>query len=383
MTVLPTDTTARPGPLRVGPLEVWPPVVLAPMAGVTDAAYRRVCRRFGGGLYVSEMVNARGLVEGGTRSWELAAFDPDETPRSIQLYGTDPATVGAAVARLVGEGRVDHVDLNVGCPARKVTRHGGGAGLAARPHLLAALVAAAVRAAGPVPVTVKMRLGLDAERLTYLEAGRVAEDQGAAGVALHGRTAEQHYAGSADWAAIGRLKAEVRTIPVLGNGDVWTAADALRMIAETGCDGVVVGRACLGRPWLFGELDAAFAGRPIPAPPPLGLVVDTVAEHAALLAQRLGEARGLRDLRKHLGWYLAGYPVGGDARRALMGATSLAGLRRLLDGLDRTVLAPPGSERLPRGRQDGPHRVVLPEGWLDPRADAPPAAGAEPAVSGG
>ncbi len=198
-------------------------MVLAPMAGVTNAAFRRLCRQFGAGLYVSEMVNARGLAEGGERSWELAAFDPDESPRSIQLYGTDPAAVSAAVSLLIDGARVDHIDLNFGCPVRKVTRHGGGAAVPVRPALLASIIAAAVAAAGPVPVTVKMRLGIDHELLTYLEAGRIAQDQGVAAVSLHARTAAQLYSGRADWTAIARLK-QALDVPVLGNGDVWTAA---------------------------------------------------------------------------------------------------------------------------------------------------------------
>src|SRR4051812_24090659 len=239
-TTNPTDEREF-APLAIGPLRVWPPVVLAPMAGVTNAPFRRLCRRYGAGLYVSEMVNARGLVEGGAKSWQLAAFDEDESPRSIQLYGTDPAAMGAAVRRLVDEAGVDHIDLNFGCPVRRVTRHGGGAALPLKPRLFAAVVGATVAAAGPVPVTVKMRLGVDDGLLTYLDAGRAAEDAGAAAIALHARTAAQLYSGRADWSAIARLKAACR-VPVLGNGDVWQADDAIRLLRETGADGVVIGR---------------------------------------------------------------------------------------------------------------------------------------------
>ena len=249
-------------PLALGSLSVWPPVVLAPMAGVTNAPFRRLCRRYGAGLYVSEMVLADALLHGSARTVRMVTFNDDESPRSVQLYGSDPATVGQAVRTLVGEGRVDHVDLNFGCPARKVTRKGGGAAVPLKPRLLAAIIAAAVTAAAPegVPVTVKFRKGISDDLLTFLTTGRVAEAEGAAAVALHSRTVEQHYAGEADWAAIAELKGAVTSIPVLGNGDIWEAGDALAMLAATGCDGVVVGRGCLGRPWLFADLVAVLNG---------------------------------------------------------------------------------------------------------------------------
>ncbi len=375
---------ATPGefaPLPIGALEVWPPVVLAPMAGVTNAAFRRLCRRFGAGLYVSEMVNARGLAEGGERSWELAAFDSDESPRSIQLYGTDPASVAAAVTLLVDAAHVDHIDLNFGCPVRKVTRHGGGAAVAVRPALLASIIGAAVGAAGSVPVTVKMRLGIDRDLLTYLEAGRIAQDQGVAAVSLHARTAAQLYSGRADWTAIARLK-EALDVPVLGNGDLWTAPDALARMRQTGADGVVIGRGCLGRPWLFRDLADAFAGHePRPAPP-LGEVAALLVDHARLLVAHRGERPGMRDLRKHTGWYLTGYPVGGEVRRALATVDTLAQLEALVAGLDptRRPLDEPGI----RGTQSGPQTVTLPANWVRDRLDdTPPLVPAAVGASGG
>ncbi|MGH3096137.1 MAG: tRNA dihydrouridine synthase DusB, partial [Streptosporangiales bacterium] len=237
-------------PLKVGPHLVWPPVELAPMAGVTNAPFRALCREHGAGLYVSEMVTARALVEQNPATMRMVTFGPEERPRSVQLYGVEPGVVGRAVSLLVEQDLADHVDLNFGCPVPKVTRRGGGAALPYKRPLLRAIVRAAVQAAGSLPVTVKMRKGIDEENLTYLDAGRIAEDCGAATVALHARTAAQHYSGQADWSAIARLK-EAVTIPVLGNGDLWEAADAIAMRRQTGCDGVVVGRGCLGRPWLF------------------------------------------------------------------------------------------------------------------------------------
>ncbi|MEX1217287.1 MAG: tRNA dihydrouridine synthase DusB [Acidimicrobiales bacterium] len=374
--------------LTIGPITVDPPVVLAPMAGVTNSAFRRLCRRYGAGLYVSEMVNARGLLEGGEKSWQLASFAEDEPLRSLQLYGTDPRVVAEAVRRLIDEGRVDHLDFNFGCPAPKVTRHGGGAAVPTRPRLLAAIICAAVKAAdaasgGTVPVTVKMRMGLDEDRLTYLEAGRIAADNGAKAVALHSRTAAQRYSGRAHWDAITALVEAVPEIPVLGNGDIWTANDALLMIERTGCAGVVIGRACLGRPWFFGQLADVFAGLPPRPEPPLGEVALVASEHARLLAETVGERRAMLMMRKHLGWYLTGYAVGSVARRNLTLVASFAELDDQLAALDHSLTVDTLTASRPRGTQTGPHAVVIPEGWLDAEATEPPDALADSTVSGG
>ena len=370
--------------LRIGPLAVDLPVVLAPMAGVTNAAFRSLCRSYGAGLYVSEMVSARALLEVNETTSRRASFGADETVRSIQLYATHPDIVAAAARQLVDEDGVDHIDLNVGCPSPKVTRRGGGAALPAHPVLFGALVRAAVRAAGDVPVTVKMRKGVDDDHLTYLEAGRRAEAEGAAAVALHARTAEQFYSGRADWSAIAELKSTVTSIPVLGNGDIWTADDALRMMTETGCDGVVVGRGCLGRPWLFRDLADAFAGRPQAGSPPIADVVPVMKRHARALVEARGdEGFAVRDFRRHTGWYLTGYPVGGAARKRLAMASSLVELDELLDALDPAAELPAGSESLPRGHVQGPRHVVLPEHWLRDAMDPTPPDDAGAYHSGG
>ena len=377
-------TTVAVAPLRIGPLVVDPPVVLAPMAGVTDAAYRRLCRSYGAGLYVSEMVSARALVEQDVNSARRISCSEDETVRSVQLYGVDPQTVAAAVRLLVEQEGVHHVDLNMGCPSPKVTRRGGGAALPVRAGLVGAIVAAAVAAAGAVPVTVKMRTGVDDAHLTYLEAGRAARDAGAAAVALHARTAEQLYSGAADWTAVARLKEALPDVPVLGNGDVWEAADALAMQSRTGCDGVVVGRGCLGRPWLFRDLADAFAGRPVQPPPLLRDVVQVMQEHVRLLvAHRDSERYGTRDFRKHVGWYLTGYPVGGVKRRQLSEVASIAQVDDLLGELDPTTELPAAALRMPRGHTYGPKAVALPEGWLASGAETGVPDGADVWTSGG
>ena len=369
--------------LTIGPLTVDPPVVLAPMAGVTNTAFRRLCRTYGAGLYVSEMVTARALVEGNERTMRMVRFDDDERPRSVQLYGVDPVVMERAVRRLVDEVGVDHIDMNFGCPAAKVTRKGGGAALPVHHVLFRSIVRAAVRAAGDVPVTVKLRMGVDDDHLVYLDAGRTAEAEGAAAVALHARTAEQLYSGEARWPAIAALKEAVRSIPVLGNGDIWEAADAVRMIAETGCDGVVVGRGCLGRPWLFRDLAAVFAGEPVPAAPLLGDVMATMRLHLRLLADLLGEDGACRDFRKHTSWYMTGFPVGSERRKHLAQIATMADLDRLLDDLDPAMPFPPEAHRIKRGHTRGPRPVALPDRWLETADDPTPPAGAELLVSGG
>ncbi len=355
-----------PTSLTLGSLRVGTPVVLAPMAGITNAAYRRLCAEHGAGLYVCEMITSRGLVERDATTLSMLVFDEQETVRSVQLYGTDPVYVGRAAEILCAEYGVDHVDLNFGCPVPKVTRKGGGGALPWKRGLLAQILEAAVAAAAPydVPVTIKTRMGLDAEHLTYLDAGRIAQEAGCAAIALHGRTVAQAYSGAADWEAIRTLVEHV-DIPVLGNGDIWEAPDAVRMIESTGAAGVVVGRGCLGRPWLFRDLAGVFAGSPVSTLPRLGEVAAMMRRHAELLTEHMGEERGCREFRKHVSWYLKGFGAGGELRRALGLVDTLATLDRLLAELDPDAAFPVSELGAPRGRQGSPRsRVALPEGWL-------------------
>jgi len=378
---------AQPGEfsaLEIGPMRVWPPVVLAPMAGVTNYPFRSLCRRFGAGLYVSEMITARPLVEGNQKTLRIADFGAEENPRSLQLYGVDPYYVGEATKRLVGEGRVDHIDMNFGCPVRKVTSKGGGAAIPVKPRLLAAIVRACVQNAGAVPVTIKFRMGIHDQLLTFLDAGRVGEAEGCRAVGLHARTAAQLYDGEARWEAIGELKQAVTRIPVLGNGDIWEAEDALRMMRSTHCDGVIVGRGCLGRPWLFRDLASVFDGREPENPPLLGGIVEIMLEHATLLTSWFGERTAMRSFRRHSTWYTKGFRGSAELRQRLMQIATLADLQSALQHIDASQPFPPSAMRVPRGKGSGTQAVSLPENYLLDRDDAtPPGADAEDEFSGG
>ncbi len=375
-------------PLEIPGLTVSPPVVLAPMAGITNRAFRRLCREQGAGLYVSEMVTARAFVEGNDKTRRLIAFDDDESPRSLQFYTVAPDVLREAVRRVVAQDLADHIDLNFGCPVPKVTRKGGGSALPWKQDLFRDIVTAAVEAAdGRIPITVKMRKGIDDDHLTYLRAGRAAADAGVAWIALHARTAEQFYGGTADWAAIARLKEEVPEVPILGNGDIWSADDAARMMAQTGCDGVVVGRGCLGRPWLFGQLADRLSGRQVRPTPDLAGVIATYRRHAQLLVEAFGEYVGCREIRKHHAWYLKGFRVNRIVRSGLGQVGSLAEIDDLLALIDIDQPHPEPMATGPRGRTSGARPVALPEGWLlSPsvaEGDARTLADAEVATSGG
>jgi nifR3 family TIM-barrel protein len=370
-----TSTASRQPALRYGKIEIDTPVVLAPMAGITNTAFRRLCREFGGGLYVSEMVTSRALVEQTEGSLRIIGHHESEDVRSVQLYGVDPVTISRAIKLLVDQDKADHIDLNFGCPVPKVTRKGGGAALPWKRDLFEAIVNSAVKAAGEIPVTVKMRKGIDSQHLTFLDAGKTARDAGVAAIALHGRTASDYYSGVADWNAIAELRESLPDVQVLGNGDIWSAADAIRMMRETGVDGVVVGRGCLGRPWLFGDLQKAFDEyRRDPnsnaaidlIQPNLGEVADAFKRHAELLVEYFeNEDHACRDIRKHVAWYFKGYPVGGEFRARLAQVLSLDHMDEILVELDRDQPYPGEEAEGPRGRLGGAKTTTLPEGWLD------------------
>lgn len=383
------------GGLQIGPIRVWTPVVLAPMAGVTDVPFRRLCRESGerglsaelrgalpeakpgidapSGLYVCEMITARALIEGSPKTWKMVDPDPAERVRSVQLYGVDPDTMGKAARMLVERDYVDHLDLNFGCPVPKVTRKGGGAALPWKRELLEDILKATVKGASlgaktigrDVPVTMKMRIGIDADHETFMDAGRISQRCGIAGVALHGRTQAQYYSGKADWQPIAALKDAI-SIPVMGNGDVFSARDAREMMEQTGCDAVVIGRGCQGRPWLFTDITSELTGAGYPpAAPSLREVAQIILEHSRAMIEHMGsEFDGMRNMRKHIGWYLRGYKIGGEVRGELGRVSSIEQLEGLLSSLDLDQPSPKSAEG-PRGRKGHARKPHLPEGWLD------------------
>ncbi len=363
--------------LKIGQLEVESPIVLAPMAGVTNLAFRQLCRDIEqeltgtiSGLYICEMITARALVERNPQPLKLITFGEQESPRSVQLYTVDPTYTYKAVRMIADNNMADHVDLNFGCPVPKVTRKGGGSALPYKRRLYGQIVAAAVHGAQgtQIPVTVKFRTGIDDAHRTDTDAARIAAEEGAAAVTLHARTAAQRYSGHSDWNAIKALKDMDLGIPVLGNGDVFKVTDAQAMMQRTGCDGVEIGRGCLGRPWIFAQISAHLRGTPIPPEPTLGEVTDIMIRHAQLLAGFLGESKGLRDMRKHMGWYLRGFPVGGELRASLTRVTSLRDMEeRLAPWRDSDELSI--EPDAPRGRQGSPGKVILPQGWLEDPED--------------
>jgi len=385
-------------PLVTERFEVSPPVVLAPMAGITNQAFRKLCREFGAGLYVSEMVTSRALINRNPETIRMVTADPDEKIKSVQLYGVDPKVMGEAVKLLIEENRADHIDINMGCPVPKVTRKGGGAALPWKKDLFSEIVSTAVKTANAtteslgvkkVPISVKMRIGIDQEHKTYLSASRAAAEAGVAWVALHGRTANQMYSGKADWEAIAELveAMKVYDLPVLGNGDIWSAQDALNMVKQTQVAGVVIGRGCLGRPWLFGQLAAAFKGESIPKDPNLLQITKIMQRHAELLCELYGDYKGIRDIRKHIAWYLKGFSAGGELRTKLALVESLEEFANLLNQLDLDQEFPESIIDKPRGRTGSEKKVSLPQGWLDSEFITPTESSdlceAELSVSGG
>ena len=356
------------------------------MAGITNSAFRTLCREQGAGLFVSEMVTARALIERHPETMRLITPGKGESPRSVQLYGTDPTVVGMAVEMLGAEDRADHIDLNFGCPVPKVTRRGGGSALPFKRKLFAQIVESAVSAGKRygMPVTVKMRIGIDEDHRTFLEAGKIAADAGVAWVALHARLASQMYEGKADWSAIRELVEDLAPtgVPVLGNGDIWSGSDGVKMMEETGCAGVVVGRGCLGRPWLFADLASAFNGDESRLAPQLSEVRSVMLRHAQLLMEFFeAEGRAMRDLRKHMAWYLKGFRVPREIRSSLGMVASYGELEHLLSQIEDQPYPIEVSET-PRGRSSHGRPVTLPDGWLrDP--DEIPAIAIDDSVSGG
>lgn len=364
-------SAVRIAPVDLGPVHVETPVVLSPMAGVTNWPFRVLCEEYGlDGLYVAEMITARALVARNPKALRLCRFAPGERIRSLQLYGVNPVIVEQAARIVVDEDMADHVDLNFGCPVPKVTRRGGGSALPWKTDLFREIIQRVVRVCGEanIPVTAKIRVGIDHDHETFHEAGHIAQEEGCKAVTLHARTTAEYYGGHSDWSRIGELVSEL-DIPVFGNGDIWGADDALAMVEQTGCAGVAIGRGCQGRPWLFADIKHAFAGSGERTNPTLGEVGRIIVRHARLLTEFYDgdERMAVHDLRKHVAWYLKGFPVGGATRRAFMECESLADVEREVAQLDQDAPYPERVVDKPRGRVRFQKKVHLPYGWLDSR----------------
>lgn len=359
-------------PVQLGPITIPTPVVLSPMAGVTNWPFRVLCEEFGpDGLYVAEMVTARALVAKNPKAFRLCRFHSSERVRSLQLYGVDPVIVEQAAHMVVDRQMADHIDLNFGCPVPKVTRRGGGSALPWKLDLFAELVhrVVSVCSTAGIPVTAKIRVGIDADHTTFLEAGHIVQEEGCAAVTLHARTTAEYYGGHSDWSRIRQL-VQALDIPVFGNGDIWTAEDAAAMVAQTGCAGVAIGRGCQGRPWLFGDIAHAFSGNSERFEPTLGQVGRIMIRHARLLVEFYDgdEQMAVHDMRKHVAWYLKGFPVGGSTRRAFMECESIADVEKQIALLSQEQAYPESVAAKPRGRVRYAKKVHLPYGWLDSRA---------------
>lgn len=356
-------------PLHLGPLSIDMPMLLSPMAGVTNWPFRVLCQRFGrGGMYVAEMITSRALIAGNEKAFRLLSFSPEEKIHSLQLYGVNPKAVYLATKIVLDKLRVDHIDLNFGCPVPKITRRGGGSALPWKYDLFAKVIGAVKNACEgmPIAVTVKIRTGIDEDHKTFLEAGKIAQEEGAEGVILHARSCAQYYGGHSDWGLIRELKCSL-SIPVIGNGDIFSGNDAIAMMQETGCDGVAVGRGSQGRPWLFSDIAAAFKGESQVTIPSLGKVVSCLKEHFIMMVDFVegDEERATRAMRSHFGWYLRGYPIGSEVRSAIMQSKTEAELFSLLDELDPMLEPDEGTVTSSRGRSGFQKKVHLPYGWLD------------------
>ena len=358
-------------PVDLGKIHIATPVVLSPMAGITNWPFRVICREYGpDGLYVAEMITARALVARNPKALRLCRFAPSEKVRSLQLYGVDPLIVEQAARIVVDENMADHVDLNFGCPVPKVTRRGGGSALPWKTDLLQEILHRVVSVCNPagIPVTAKFRVGIDEDHQTFMQAGHIAQEEGCAAVTLHARTTAEYYGGHSDWSRIGEL-VEALNIPVFGNGDIWGADDALAMFKETGCAGVAIGRGCQGRPWIFADIRSACNGSNNRVNPSLGQVGKVILRHLDLLVDFYDgdERMAVHDLRKHVAWYLKGFPVGGGTRKSFMECESIEDVQRNIDALDSSLKLPEQVLDTPRGRVRFAKKVHLPYGWLDSR----------------
>lgn len=319
--------------LKIGNVCLDNPVILAPMAGVSDLPFRLLCKEQGAGMVCTEMISAKAILYGNKNTEELMRIHPKEGPVSLQLFGSDPKIIGE-MAKRIEDRPFAVLDLNMGCPVPKVVNNGEGSALMKNPVLAGRIIEAAARSIHK-PVTVKIRKGFDETSINAVEIARIAQESGAAAVAVHARTREQYYSGQADWEIIARVKEAVR-IPVLGNGDVTDAETALAMMEQTGCDGVLVGRAARGNPWIFREILAAMKGEAKPQRPDRQALYEMILRHAGLLAEYKGEYTAVREMRKHVAWYSTGLPHAAGMRRKI---NEMETMQQLTDGMKELLLS--------------------------------------------
>ncbi|WP_371376650.1 tRNA dihydrouridine synthase DusB [Sporomusa aerivorans] len=298
--------------MRIGKLALANPVILAPMAGVTDLPFRLLAKEMGCGLVYSEMVSDKGLIYDNVHTKKMLAIDERERPVALQIFGSEPESMGKA-AKIVASAGADIIDINMGCPTPKIVKNGEGSALMRKPDLACRIIAAVVEAAGDVPVTVKFRKGWDDNSINAVQIARLAEQAGAAAVSVHGRTREQFYSGQADWSIIREVKQAVN-IPVTGNGDVRSPQEAKRLLTETGCDGIMIGRGSQGNPWIFRQVVHYLSTGEMLPPPTLGERIDMLLKHLDMLVTHKGEYIAIREMRSHAAWYTKGLHSSAELR---------------------------------------------------------------------